>query len=232
MAASRWRPQASLLRPGTPSPRLGVWAGVVGPLLFMVVFTIEGWLRPGYDPRSMFVSALSLGPRGGIQIANFIVSGALIALFAHHLASGAEEGKLWRLGSRLLGIIGVSILASGPFVMDPVGGPFFEMSWHSYLHYAFGVLVFSLAPVSCFAFFGHFRADGRWRWFRWWTLGAGVIMTASVAALKGAMPPGSLHPFAGMIQRVALIDYMAWLECFALAIAFRRARVTGPDLSM
>jgi hypothetical protein len=39
--------------------------------------------------------------------------------------------------------------------MDPVGTPFFEMSLHSYLHYAFGILVFSLAPVSRFIFFGH-----------------------------------------------------------------------------
>jgi hypothetical protein len=89
----------------------------------------------------MFVSALSLGPRGGIQIANFVISGALIALFARHVTSEFKEGKLWRIGAGLLSIIGFSILASGPFVMDPVGVPFFEMSWHSYLHYAFGNLV-------------------------------------------------------------------------------------------
>jgi hypothetical protein len=209
-------------RQGTIIPRIGAWAGVVGPLLFIVTFTIEGWLRAGYDPRSMFVSALSLGPRGGIQIANFIISGALIALFAHHVASEFKEGKLWRVGAGLLSKIGFSILASGPFVMDPVGVPFFEMSWHSYLHYAFGILVFSLAPVSCFIFFCHFRADRRWRWFRLWTLAAGLIMIASVAALKGAMLPGSLHPYVGIIQRVVLIDYMAWLGCFGLAVALER----------
>jgi hypothetical protein len=201
-------------------------AGVVGPLLFIVTFTIEGWIRAGYNPRSMFVSALSMGPRGGIQIANFIISGALIALFAHHVASEFQEGKPWRVGARLLSIIGFSLLASGPFVMDPVGVPFFEMSWHSYLHYAFGILVFSLAPMSCFIFFGYFRADRRWRWFQWWTLAAGLIMTASVAALKGAMLPGSLHPYVGIIQRVALIDYMVWLACFGSAVTFKR--VSGP----
>ncbi len=203
--------------------RFGAWAGVVGPLLFVMTFTIEGWLRPAYDPRSMLVSALSLGPRGGIQIANFIISGALIALFAHHVASAFDRGRLWRIGAGLLSIIGFSILASGPFVMDPVGVPFFEMSWHSFLHYAFGILVFSLAPVSCFIFFGYFRTNRRWQWFCWWTLAAGVIMTASVVALKGAMLPGSLHSYAGIIQRVALIDYMVWLACFGLAVAFERA---------
>jgi hypothetical membrane protein len=209
---------------GAIGSRTGAWAGVIGPLLFLVTFTIEGWLRPGYDPRSMFVSALSLGPRGGVQIANFIISGALIALFAHRVASEFKEGKPWQAGPALLSIIGFSLAASGPFVMDPVAVPFFEMSWHSYLHYAFGILVFSLAPVSCFIFFGRFRVDRRWRWFQWWTLAAGLIMTASVAALKGAMLPGSLHSYVGIIQRMALIDYMAWLECFGLAIAFERRR--------
>jgi hypothetical protein len=31
--------------------------GVIGPLLFVVVFTIEGALRPGYRPRKHFVSS-------------------------------------------------------------------------------------------------------------------------------------------------------------------------------
>ncbi len=57
--------------------QLAVWAGMIGPVLFAATFTIEGWLRPGYNPNSMFVSELSLGPRGWIQILNFIVFGVL-----------------------------------------------------------------------------------------------------------------------------------------------------------
>jgi Protein of unknown function (DUF998) len=207
---------------GATGRQVGAWAGVIGPVLFTATFTIEGWLRPGYDPRSMFVSALSLGPRGGIQIINFIIGGALIALFAHGLAPEFNNGHAWRLGPTLLSIIGFSLLASGPFVMDPVTVPFMAMTRHSYLHYAFGILVFTLAPISCFVFFGRFRTDGRWQWLQWWTLAAGLIMTASVAALKAAMLPGPLHPYVGVVQRVALIDYLAWLECLALAVALKR----------
>lgn len=207
--------------------RAWAWSGVAGPVLFTAAYTIEGWLRPGYDPRGMFVSALSLGPRGGVQIANFVISGALIAFFAQGLAAEFEEGKAWRTGPVLVFLIGCGLLASGPFVMDPVAVPFMKMSWHSDLHYAFGVLVFTLAPISCFVFFGRFRADRRWRWFRWWTLAAGVLMTAAVVVLKAAMLPGPLHPYAGLVQRVALIDYMAWLACLALAVALRRRSGAG-----
>ena len=55
--------------------RLGAWAGILGPTLFVVTFTVEGCLRPGYASARMFVSALSLGPRGWIQVLNFVVVG-------------------------------------------------------------------------------------------------------------------------------------------------------------
>lgn len=44
--------------------RIGGWAGVMDPSLFVVAFLVEGWLRPGYDPAADYVSARSLGERG------------------------------------------------------------------------------------------------------------------------------------------------------------------------
>jgi len=44
--------------------RMTAGAGMLGPALFVGVFTLEGWLRPGYAPKAMYISALSLGPRG------------------------------------------------------------------------------------------------------------------------------------------------------------------------
>jgi hypothetical protein len=58
--------------------QLGAWAGMIGSVIFAAIFTLEGCLRPGYNPLGMFVSELSLGPRGWIQIVNFIVFGALV----------------------------------------------------------------------------------------------------------------------------------------------------------
>jgi hypothetical protein len=53
--------------------------------LFVGVFILEGWLRPGYAVAQTEVSALSLGPRGWIQIVNFLVSGGLLFFFANAL---------------------------------------------------------------------------------------------------------------------------------------------------
>ncbi len=43
--------------------RLGTIAGIVGPSVFVLVFLVEGWLRPGYDPFADYVSALSFSVR-------------------------------------------------------------------------------------------------------------------------------------------------------------------------
>ncbi len=47
---------------------LAAWSGVIGSALFVAVFLLEGWIRPGYNPLAEYVSALSLGGRGWVQI--------------------------------------------------------------------------------------------------------------------------------------------------------------------
>src|SRR6266567_6949207 len=114
--------------------QLAIWVGLIGPVLFVSVFLLEGALRPGYNPLSAYVSALSLGPRGWIQIANFIVSGALLLVFTRAVAGEFPSGKASRGGIILLAIIAVGYLASGPFVMDPPGTPLSAASLHGTLH--------------------------------------------------------------------------------------------------
>src|ERR1019366_5827171 len=203
--------------------RPGAWAGIAGPTLFVTVFTIEGWLRPGYRPASMFISALSLGPRGWIQMANFVVVGLAFLLFARGVATEFKEGRAARLGSTLLTIIGCCFVLSGPFVMDPITVPAAEMSLHSKLHYAFGALAVTLGPVSCFPFALRFRHDRKWRSFLWWTLAVGTIMTAAVVLLsvgptRAPAPPNAYNAWAGVIQRMIVIPYMAWVVTFGLGL--------------
>ena len=126
---------------------LAAWAGMIGPALFVAIFTVEGWLRPGYDARGMFVSELALGPRGWIQQVNFVVFGVLFLVFAQGVAAEFREGRAARAGPVLLFIIGISFLASGFFAMDPASTPRDQLSWHGRLHNFFGALVFSL--VAC-----------------------------------------------------------------------------------
>jgi hypothetical protein len=71
--------------------KLGAVAGIVGSVAFVAIFTIEGWLRPGYDAQRMFVSELALGERGLVQI---LMRKALSFLKVASLALGHVGDRL------------------------------------------------------------------------------------------------------------------------------------------
>ena len=121
-------------RPTLDMRVLGAVAGSLGAVIFLTVFTLEGWLRPGYESRSMFVSELSLGTRGFVQILNFLFLGVSQLLFARGLAAEFPDGKASRAGPIVLGAIGFGFLAAGVFVADPIGTPLADLSWHGLLH--------------------------------------------------------------------------------------------------
>ena len=195
------------------------WAGMIGSALFITVFMVEGWLRPGYDWLSTFISELSIGPRGWIQIVNFMILGTLFLVFTRGVAAEFREGKASKAGPILLAIIGFSFLVSGPLVTDLAATPRDQMSTHGLLHGIFGALVFSLSPVSCFVFWRRFREDPNWSQLQGWTLIAGIITTVAVillsAATKTTVIPNMFTPWNGLIQRMVIIPYLIWIFTFA-----------------
>lgn len=202
--------------------KISSMAGMVGPVLFTAIFTIEGYLRPGYDARRMFISALSLGPRGWIQIVNFMLLGISLAVFSRGVAAAFRRDRASRVGHVLLAIIATALFVSGPFVMDPMGTVRAQMTLHGMLHGAFGAIVFLLAPVVCFVFWRRFRTEQSQRTLGGWTLAAAVTISIAVVLLRIGTPrppdPGNvLTSWIGVIQRVALVTFLAWV--FALAHA-------------
>jgi Protein of unknown function (DUF998) len=212
--------------------RVGAWSALFGSALYLCVFTIEGWLRPDYDAASMFISELSLGPWGWVQMANFTLFGLAILVFAMSVALEYGDARSARVGVTLLVIMGISMVASGPFVIDPVTDAALpminpaavaphQMSFHSKFHYALGTLFFLLAPATCLCFAGFRRSskDPALRAFRRWSVGLGIASLAAVILLKLALlPPASnpLLPWRGLIQRATVIPFLAWLFVFGL----------------
>src|SRR5260370_35605360 len=78
----------------TPLPRtLLLWltVGVAGAVLFTMIYLIEGVTRPGYSAWQQPISALSLGPGGWVQQANFVVFGfctPFLAWSVHKILKG------------------------------------------------------------------------------------------------------------------------------------------------
>ena len=195
-----------------------------GPILFVLVFLIEGAIRPGYSALDEYVSALALGPRGWVQITSFIVCGAAIMLLARLTAQAHGRSRAGRAGAIMLGIIGLALLLSGPFVMDAAGTPLSGESWHGLIHGILGGIVFLLMPVVPFVLFGQLRSQcSAW----WLTLVLAVIITMAdlvfIAVTKSPDLAAATAPWAGLIQRSVLLPFMAW--CVVLGLSLRAKEI-------
>jgi hypothetical protein len=202
--------------------QLAARAGMLASAIFVLTFTVEGLLRPGYDPLRMYISELSLGPRGWVQIASFIIVGALFLVFARGVKEEFREGKASRFGPILLTIIGLGFFLSGPAVMDSVTTPPDQMTTSGLLHGIFGATVFTLIPVGCWVFLRRFRIDPKWRSLYGWTLAAAIITTVATITLsvatKPPLAPNFLSEWDGLIQRFLIVPFHAWVFIFASAL--------------
>lgn len=171
--------------------------GVVGAVLFVAVFLVEGALRPGYDPISQPVSALALGERGWIQGANFVITGLLMA------GCGMGLWRVSRLGGLLIVVFGLALVASGIFPMDQAA------------HEVAGAVVFLSLPAACVVF--AVRLPG---WWRLYSVATGLAGLALFFWFGVAYEGGATY--AGLIQRVLIVVDWSWIAALAL-----RARPSG-----
>jgi hypothetical membrane protein len=203
---------------------LAALAGTIGPVLFFVVLLVEGAVRPGYRPLRDTISELSLGPRGWIQTANFLVFGILFMVFARGVPASLEDSRAVRVGGTLLSSIGVGVLGCGLFRAEP--WPPSSMSPSGVLHLLCAmVLIFALLPVATGVLIRAFAADVRWRSLAPVTrLTSFVTLALLVGGIAFMSPPGQPsrigNDYAGLIQRVDVAVFLAW----QIAVARRIAR--------
>ena len=198
--------------------RVASWSGMLGTLLFTLSFTVNGLFSPGYSPVRMYVSELSIGSTGWIQIASFMVLGAALFLFALGLRSAFPS----RAGFVLFSIIGISYFLSGPFVTDPAAMFDNQQTPHGIIHGIFGALVFSLSAAACFVFWRRFRKDEKWKPLSALSLICGTVMAVLIVLMKiGQLQTGLLSDYAGVVQRFCLIASYVWIFAVSVKIRYR-----------
>lgn len=215
--------------------RLLLWAGAVGPLLFVVVLLIEGATRPGYSAWHTFGSLLSLGDQGWMQITNFIVCGVLVLGFAIGLRQALHSGKGAVWGPVLLGLWGLLLIIAGIFVTDPGQGypagvaPLANPTGHGIIHALSGLAIFIVVPIAAFVMSRRFAGDPTWRGWALYSLLTGLIMIVSffLSQLPGA------SALAGLLQRVGIIAGWVWVSLFTIVLLRRRRapEVTASSIS-
>lgn len=188
--------------------RLALLAGVVGPPLFVVVFLVDGLIHPAYNPVTDFVSELSRGELGWLQIANFLVFGAAMLAFAAGISWGARRGPGSAAGAALFAVIGGGLVVSGLFVADAHTGTVQTLS--GTIHDAAALPVFAGLIAACFVFARRFRGP-----LRIYSVASGIFVLVFLVA---TFPIGLPLDIAGILQRITIIAGWAWITVLALAL--------------
>ncbi len=219
--------------------------GAIGPLLFIVVFLIEGATRPGYNAWQTDVSYLALSNQGWEQIANFIVCGSLCIAFAVGLRRIWRTGRASRWGPLLAGLFGLCLVVAGVFVTDPGGGyppgaPINGMpqTWHGWVHGINGAVFFLVVlPAMCFVLARRFAADPQDHGWATYSRATGVLILVISIGSAIALPFAEHAGFPvldGLFQRVEIIMGWVWLSLTALRLFLqeRKARLEEASTSI
>jgi hypothetical protein len=188
-------------------------AGMVAAVVFVAVLLFEGALRPGYNPIYHTGSALSLGDRGWIQIANFLQLGLGMLAFA----VGVYQRLNSVVGALLVMAFGLGAIVAGVFRMDPMrgyppgtpSGTPTELTWRHKIHDAAGPLMFLAIGGAGLALAG--RLDAHWQMYTVLTSVAGLVLliATAVAWQKDAK-------YTGLVQRALILVYCSWIVLLGL----------------
>ena len=179
--------------------------GVAGSLLFTVVYLNEGGARPGYDAWRQPISALSLGPGGWVQGANFILFGLLIGISTIGYRAALAPG----LGATAIPVLRVlaalGLIADGLFSQDPANGypvgiaaPL-SPTLHETIHQIAAIVAITALAASSVVFAARFVRESRWRAWAPFAVLAGMLTIVFIAAFGASIT----HNPAGLLERLA-----------------------------
>jgi len=183
-------------------------AGIVGPLLFVLVYTLAGFLRPGYSPVHQTISDLGVGSNGWLVDSFCVINGLLLIGFAVGfvvlLRPVLPQGWRW-LSAVLLALHGLGLVVVGIFTEAPST---------VMIHWLVGADLAFFGPVIAFLVIGvGLGRTTRWRGWGIALLIAGLLTLALTAIMFWIFTPGT--PLAalklgGLMERVVLSEIEAW----------------------
>jgi len=188
--------------------RLIALIGVVSPILCVLVFTLAGFLHPGYSPIHHVISDLGVGPDGWILNIDLIISGLMFIIFAIGFYQWMRPmiSRGWLLASTILLVLsGIGVVNEGIFHQPAHGDP--EAHLHMVLH-GIGLAVLFYSLVIALLIMGwHFCKTPEWRVYGWY-----LLLTAFVTLGLLILPTqiaGSGH-IGGFIERAQVIVGFSW----------------------
>lgn len=200
-----------------------IGGAVAGPA-FMIAVTIQGAVRPDYDPLRDSISALALGSGAGwIQNLNFVLTGVLTIGLAFGLLGATGRRTIW--GPALAAVWGAGALLAGVFPTDP--DPSYPplndgaATLQGMVHNWTAGMGFAALCVSTLVFARWFARGGQRGWALYSAISGAVFLIFTLLHnYFGRQLGRSLSDFGGLFQRCAVVIGFAWLTAVAIQFLF------------
>jgi hypothetical protein len=194
--------------------------GVIAGPIYVLVVTLQAITKKGFDPARHDASLLANGGLGWIQIANFVLTGAMTIAAGVGMGRALGTGRAATYSAGLIAGYGVGLVGAGIFRADPAlgfppgtppgRGP---VSWHAIAHVASAGLGFGCLIAACFVVAAWFSRAGRRGW-AWYSRLTGTLFAAGFAAIAS----GSDSPVVVVLFSVAVVIAWAWLTAISVAL--------------
>jgi hypothetical protein len=182
--------------------------GVLAGAVFEVSILVQGLTRHGFRLAHDDASLLSNGPLGWIQIATFLVAGAMTIACATGIrrALAGQPGGTW--GPWLIAVYGGALMAAGLLRADPAdgfgpgaaAGQAASISWHAAGHLVSAGIGFTALIVACFVVARYLGREGH-RGLAIYSRASGLAFLAAFAGVTtGSSSIAVVVPFyAGVL---------------------------------
>jgi len=208
---------AQVFRPAAASEGRGLLlAGYAAPVVLTVAIVLAGRFEPGYSHVSQFVSelgAVGASHQKSFSYGGLFLSGLLTVLFALGLYLQVKPRASLVATSVLAALAGFGRLVAGLFPCD-AGCVVEDMSIPATIHASaafVGLMSGALAPVLLAVGLRKYRQSSLFRL----SVGLGSASLALVVIFFGF---GKGLPYIGVIQRLTLATFYAWVVAVALRI--------------
>ena len=200
-----------------PLRKLGLWCGIVAPILWLALIAAAGALRPDFNHVTHYISELA--ERGSstealMRYAAFGFTGALYVCFAGALLVTFQDGWLATAATVLIALEGVGRIGAGVFPCDPGCAP---VSSGPDLHRLFATVGFCSGILATFLWGFVLR---RLRPLSSFSVGCGAVALVSLVLMSVAAGP---RLPAGLLEHLATVALSVWLLVLAGALVRGRA---------
>ncbi len=208
--------------------------GVLAGPFYVLIVLGQALLRPGFDLAHDDASLLSNGAFGWIQVANFVLTGAMVLAFAAGLRRAFETGRARTWGPLLVAIYGLGLVGAGIFSADPMNGfPIGTpagrpavITTHGMLHVVVAGLAFLALVAACLTIARRYAAQNLAGHARFSVATGIIFLLAFVGVASGSSSaPIVLAFWIGLLLAWSWMASVAIHEFRALGAAARPATI-------